>query len=282
MADGNWCIGPTCGVSGGGGNFPYELPPYQEPNWGKVGEDWARMEAQIKAQPRISNLSQSLRWNSENMMVQSREINALRQMRNMFQGPGDWISLWLLDRRIDTLSSSYSSDAHASSEMYREIQALEKGEAWPGESAPGEPEVVIEPKMSDKLPIPDWLADYLERSSPVSQEGDRKLRRGEMRTKGFTGGREGFADWAAQGKGSFALKPMGAQGEMGPEQQAQMRGYLGWTKAGSPTSLGQQGFEQYLKKLEQLPGWWNEYMTRSKELFPSKVTQRANWTPRAQ
>ena len=86
----------------------------------------------------------------------------------------------------------------------------------------------------------------------------------------------GLPDWMGEYMtgGEFGLRPMGAQADLDPEDMGMPQGYMGWTKAGSPTEYS----DEYAQSLQSLPNWWEQYTKESQRLFPKgNIGGQANW-----
>lgn len=128
-------------------------------------------------------------------------------------------------------------------------------------------------QMPSGLTIPDWMQPYLETSIQPEQfdipsRWDRQPKQ---------------AGPSLGSKGAYSLTPLGAQAELTPTQKEMLQGYMGWTMAGAPLEFGRAatGYKEgtdYLKRLEQLPSWWEDYVARSKKLAPKAYTHApARW-----
>lgn len=196
------------------------------------------------------------------------ELSELK--RSYFYRDIDWVTRWLMDDEIKRLQTQLAGieppaglEAPAIGPVFGEEYMGEIYERGAGPEVKYAPMVTAIPRepygpmvtaipreeervtygAPGRLPIPSWLGEFLETSM-------------------------GPAGEAGRARGAYALRPMGAQAELGTEKLGKMAGYLGWGKAGAPLKFE----ESYLQALEQLPGWWEEYTALSEKLFPKAVS----------
>lgn len=100
--------------------------------------------------------------------------------------------------------------------------------------------------------LPDWMREYL--AGPYAAR----------EAKDATGG---TAHGAGDLQALFDIHPLGAQERLDVGKQKSLASLYGWGKAGMP-----QDVFQYASASEKYPGWWEEYMRRAEELFPSRVS----------
>jgi hypothetical protein len=77
--------------------------------------------------------------------------------------------------------------------------------------------------------------------------------------------------------GTAALRPMGAQAELTPEQMGLMAGYLAYGAAGAPKSLYGQDLGGTLATMADWQTPWEQYVRQSQKLFPKATNLRTNW-----
>lgn len=162
------------------------------------------------------------------------EINDLRYALSQYVGPGYTAMRWLLQKQIDV--------------KWAERERLAGRKA----------NIPIR-----ETPMPDWMRDYLEMSIPgeMSQYAPGLQRAGRGR---------GTATPSPQ---TPALRPIGAQAELTPDQMAEMAGYAAWQKAGSPTQYS----DWALKAMSDWQGAWQPHVALSESLFPKKAKLRTGW-----
>lgn len=112
-------------------------------------------------------------------------------------------------------------------------------------------------------PIPAWMEEYLERSAPaaVPEYSAGQLARPSSRGAPPTP------------EGAAALRPMGAQAELTPEQMGLMAGYQAWGAAGSPRRYS----EEALIEMSDWQKSWDPYTRLSESLFPKQAKLRGDW-----
>ena len=69
------------------------------------------------------------------------------------------------------------------------------------------------------------------------------------------------------------LIPLGAQERLGAEQQAQLAGFLAYTKAGAPERYS----EKALEEMADIERWWRPYQAESMAIFPKQTKLRPRW-----
>lgn len=162
------------------------------------------------------------------------EIRAMGERAVEERGAERWWPETAPSREIPWEAGGYTGELYGVGQGPRGAISPIEGVAYPREGVTyGAP---------TRLPIPSWLGEFLETSM-------------------------GPAGEAGMARGAYALRPMGAQAELGTEKLGKMAGYLGWGKAGAPLKFG----EEYVRALEQIPGWWEEYTALSEKLFPKAV-----------
>ena len=101
--------------------------------------------------------------------------------------------------------------------------------------------------------IPDWMQEYI-MPTTTKEEG-----RGTRESTTYT------------------LRPLGAQERLNAEQQAQLAGFLAWSKAGFPTRWG----EDALIAMSDIERHWTPYATESQSMF-SRGVQKPKWATMTQ
>jgi len=220
------------------------------------------------------------------------QIGELKELKkSYFYGNADWITRWLIDNNIRKLSVQMQGlnppemlPAPGTPSTAYELKSEPGGESiWIGGTpqmmpAPqrvrGTPEERVGYEAPTSLPIPDWLRGYLESSMGPAGVG------GQVRGAGAASSAYGGANGGdLRSRGAYTMRPLGAQEELSTEKLGQMTGYLGWGKAGAPLEFS----EGYLRQMENLPDWWQEYVKQSQKLFPATVSMpKPQWRAMAQ
>ena len=201
------------------------------------------------------------------------QIDDLQSMLGMFTGAGDVYTRWMIDNSIYELEKK----------KYSLIQGMQDYYAR-GEEAKMSEEV----RQHQYYTSPKTFAQIWEEQLKPryeSMEGVKETARMDISTPEPTG--PPMPDWMKPltessmqyGKSSAEqLRPLGAQADMTTQKLEQMQGYLGWGQAGAPKYFSQD----YVNQLQNLPGWWNEYVTQSKKLHPVSRKRTATWRPSTQ
>ena len=247
-----------------------------------------------------------------NREKREQELEDLTEMRDSFTSPGDWVTRWLLENTMARLKRWGGNegkagmagllDAEAAREqgLADEMTKAQGGYDWGGggwkdyrDKVSGADKLRSEAErlrhesesldqgmgplnMPTELTIPDWMQPYLATSIQPEQFDIPSRWDKQSKTSGLSLG----------SKGAYGLAPMGAQAELTPTQKEMLQGYMGWTMAGAPLEFGRAGRTgdykegtDYLKRLEQLPSWWEDYVARSKKLAPKAYTHTpARWS----
>ena len=110
-------------------------------------------------------------------------------------------------------------------------------------------------------PVPSWMQEYIEPSTPL-----------EKSQYPYTG--EPRRGRVAEGKPkASALRPIGAQAELSPEQMGLMAGYQAWGMAGSPYSFS----EGAIRDMAEWRRWWEPHTRLSESQFPTKAKLGGRW-----
>lgn len=115
-------------------------------------------------------------------------------------------------------------------------------------------------------PMPEWMEEYIDRSMPAI-----KPHTGLTEQQGRHGGH-----WAGfqRPEQARALRPLGAQAELTPEEMGFMGGYLGWAKAGSPHEYS----EEAVMAMADWQKHWQQHTRLSESLFPKQAKLGQRWT----
>ena len=110
-------------------------------------------------------------------------------------------------------------------------------------------------------PMPEWMEEYIDRATPAVKPDylPQKARPRSWRPE--------------QTEGAYAVRPLGAQAELDPEQMKLLGAYAAWTGAGAPTKYS----EGALTAMSDWQGKWQQQAALSESLFPRQTKLRANW-----
>lgn len=189
------------------------------------------------------------------------EMESLETIKGSFAGGGiDEINRWLIDNNITKLQHEASRINAKQDRLISETETIREkikswdiaglGGGWQGWGFEEKERGVGKYEAPTKLPIPDWMQQYLEPSISGLEE----------RPEGTEGEEIPWAERQA-----YAIRPLGAQAEVSTPELEMLFGRLGWGKAGAPMYFG----EEYVEALKNLPGWIGEETEKWTSLFPS-------------
>ena len=232
---------------------------------------------------------------------QEDEIDALERLLEYYRGSGDFVTQWLINNSIGHIRSRMESSKKAvgmaglaagterraaamdeyegEMEDYRAATADYEAERQSWEDAPDEyflPEPDTEKPEEPEVPV-GWDEQSIAKRDRLLRWSEAPAR--TERQKSWEHEGLEIPDWmipyqANGGYEDFGLAPMSAKADLDVEEMGGLQGYMGWTKLGRPEYYS----EEYARGMESLPNWWEQYVTKSQELFPQSGRGRqTNW-----